>query len=208
MVSDVSLGTGVWLWSNQVDVPPTSKQIRTDSGDWVAASQLYISDIDNNNANRGAGIETLKAGDLVRLEHNTDTTRFVLYTVSAAPVPDGAGVYHTVAVTFEDGGGTIPNSSTLIQLVAVSALVSGPEIGHMYINLTLNSQINETMVNDMMRNIADNLQMITHLVNFAEFEANVGGEILIYSKEIKSAIIGDLVPTPQWLETGEQTVNA
>ncbi len=72
----------------------------------------------------------------------------------------------------------------------------------------MHESITEQIVNDLMRDIAENLQTVTHLVNYAQFEANVGGVIIDYEAEILPAMAGDLAPTPLWVETGEPTVNA
>jgi hypothetical protein len=83
-----------------------------------------------------------------------------------------------------------------------------PDPGMMWIRLTMNTAISEEMAMDMMRDITDNLQTVTHMVNYAEFDTNVNGTILTYEKEILPAIIGDPTPSPTWLLAGEPTVNA
>lgn len=82
-----------------------------------------------------------------------------------------------------------------------------PDPGMMWIRLTMNTAINEEMAMDMMKDVALNLQTVTHMVNYAEFETNVNGVILTYSADILPAIEGNLVPTPTWVITGEPTVN-
>jgi hypothetical protein len=86
--------------------------------------------------------------------------------------------------------------------------ILSPDPGQMWCVLTMGANINEQMVQDLMVNIADNLQTVTHLINYADFQANVAGVILTHSADILPAMTGDLAPTPTWLETGEQTVNA
>jgi hypothetical protein len=83
-----------------------------------------------------------------------------------------------------------------------------PPLGRMDVELVLHESITEEIVDDLMRDIADNLQQVTHLINYAYFAANVGGVIIKYETPILPAMTGDLAPTPQWVETGEQTVNA
>ena len=82
-----------------------------------------------------------------------------------------------------------------------------PEPGAMWLVLTMHGSITEPIVNDLMKNICLNLQTVTHLINHAEIKANVNGVILTYSADILPAMTGNLEPKPQWVETGEQTVN-
>lgn len=99
-------------------------------------------------------------------------------------------------------------SGTATPRVSTPPPTPTPDPGQMWVRLTMHSQINEQMVQDLMNDIAYNLQTVTHLINYAEFQANVAGVILTHSAEILPAMTGDLAPTPTWLETGEPTVNA
>lgn len=71
-----------------------------------------------------------------------------------------------------------------------------PNPGDMWCVLTLQPNINEQIVNDLMKDIAANLQTVTHLVNHVEFKVNVAGVILTYSTDILPAMTGDLAPAP------------
>lgn len=71
-----------------------------------------------------------------------------------------------------------------------------PLVGDMWCVLTLQPNINQQIVNDLMRDIASNLQTVTHLVNNVQFKANVAGVILTYSTAILPAMTGDLEPVP------------
>jgi hypothetical protein len=83
-----------------------------------------------------------------------------------------------------------------------------PDIGRMEVELVLHESITEQIATDLMHNIAENLQTVTHLVNWVFFTANVGGVIIKYDTAILPAMSGDLAPVPTWQETGEPTVNA
>ena len=83
-----------------------------------------------------------------------------------------------------------------------------PDPGRMEAELVLHPSITEEIVNDLMRDIAENLQQVTHLVNYVYFVANINGTIIKYEAEILPAMVGDLAPVPHWEETGEPTVNA
>jgi hypothetical protein len=86
--------------------------------------------------------------------------------------------------------------------------IPNPEPGIMWIVLTLHEAITEPIVMDLMNNIANNLQQVTHLVNHMDAKVNVNGVVFTHSADILPAMTGDLSPTPQWVETGEPTVNA
>lgn len=71
-----------------------------------------------------------------------------------------------------------------------------PVVGQMLVSLTMHVSITEPIVNDLMRDIAENLQTVTHLINRADFKANVNGVILTYGTDILPAMVGDLSPVP------------
>lgn len=201
-MTDSPIITGIWQWSSQVGAPPTNKQVRSDTGDWATAAQLYFSDIDDNNVNRYDDLEAVQPGDLVRLEHNTDSTRYAVFNVVGALEAVVIGGYHTVNVTLHDSGGVLPNSGTQIQTIFVNledTPIPEPTPGHMWVRLTMTQYISEEIVTDLMHNISTNLQMVTHLVNYAEYKANVNGTVLTFEDAILPAYISDPIVEPALL---------
>jgi hypothetical protein len=198
MATENPIITGVWQWSSQAGTPPTNKQVRTDTGNWATAAQLYFSDVDDSGVNRAQDLDSVQPGDLVRLEHNTDTTRYAVFNVVGALEAVAAGSYHTINVTLHDSGGVLPNSGTQLQTIFVNVgdPIPEPTPGHMWIRLTLTPYVTEEMITDLMRNMSVNLQMVTHLVNYAEYRANVNGTLLTYEDAILPAYVSDPVVEP------------
>jgi hypothetical protein len=191
-----SLATGVWAWSNQTSLPPANKQVRSDTGDWATASHLHFSDLDDSGADRSAVLGALKPGDIIRLEHNTDTSRFAVFSVADAALAVSAGTYHTINVILSDSGGTLPNAGTQIQVVFVSAGIPQAAVGHMIADIVMQPNITTEIVPNLMELICDFLQTVTHLVNYVDMQANVGGVIITDAEEILPPSMGDLVPPP------------
>lgn len=189
--------SGAWLWSTQ-NGAPTSKQIRTNTANWGAGvNQLNISNTDNGGADRSPGMDAIKPGDVVRLEHSTDATRWATFTVTAISIPQTG--YHTIPVSPLGSGGTVPNSGTQINVILQlsNQIVPDPVLNHMYIDLTMVPETNQGIINDLMNLIALNLQTVTHLVNHADFKANVAGVILVQSVDILPAMQGPPEALPQ-----------
>lgn len=194
--------SGAWLWSTQNGVP-ASKQIRTNTGDWGASvTQLNISNTDNGGANRSPGMDAVKVGDTVRLEHSTDATRWATYTVTADTVSNTG--YHTIPVTPLANAGSVPNNGTQLNVILQlnQAIVPVPVLNHMYIDLTMVPETNQTISTDLMNLIATSLQTVTHLVNHADFQTNVAGVILTQSVDILPAMKGPPTPLPQEVPAG------
>ena len=117
----IVLLSGVWTWNNQTAVPPASGQVRSSSGAWTDATVLNIDTRDKDGADRSADLAKARTGDLIRLEHNTDATRFARYEVRTAPGKVQGQPYYQFPVRYLDGGGTLPNSNTQIKLTMTSA---------------------------------------------------------------------------------------
>lgn len=187
--------TGVWSWTNLTLVPPLSKQLRTNTGDWIAATQINVSDTDDGGNDRGPGMDAIRAGDLIRLEHNTDTTRYVIYSVIEDSIAFSG--YHTIPVFYVESGGTLPANNTLLQIVYVpEPPIPEPTPGHMWIRILMKPYVSEEMVTDLMHNMADAMQQVTHMVDYAEFSVNVNGNVLTYEEDILPAVVGDPMVEP------------
>jgi hypothetical protein len=105
--------------------------------------------------------------------------------------------YYTINVTYNNSVGSNPANNAQVTLIFSAASLPTPGVGHMYIDITMQPNINEQIVNDMMEDMCENLQTITHLVNHVEFQANVAGVILADGEDILPAMTGDLMPAPQ-----------
>lgn len=110
-----------WAWNTQAP-PPGNGQVRTDSRDWAGATLLCIDYRNDAGGDVSVDLAALKPGDAMRLEHNTDPTRWVRFDVLAAPtrVVD----HFQIPVGYNAGAGTVPNSGTRIKVTTYQA--SGP----------------------------------------------------------------------------------
>lgn len=107
---------GSWLWNSQLP-PPLSGQVRTDSRDWVGATQLNIDRRMSGGSDVSSVLAGVLVGDSIRMEHQTDPTRSAQFRVLAAPtrVVDA----YQYQVLYQGGEGAIPNSGTRIALTRI-----------------------------------------------------------------------------------------
>jgi hypothetical protein len=118
------LSPNSWTWNSQAP-PPLSGQVRTDSRDWLAAKQLHVDRRNDGGSDVGSDLAAIKANDQIRLEHQTDATRYVRFLVGApATLATNAYVF---PVSYMTGDGTLPNSGTRI-LVTLLAAVPGTTV--------------------------------------------------------------------------------
>lgn len=107
-----------WTWNSQAP-PPLSGQVRTDSRDWFAAKALHIDRRNDGGSDVGSDLAAIKANDQIRLEHQTDATRYVRFLVGApATLVTNAYVF---PVGYMTGDGVIPNSGTRILVTLLAA---------------------------------------------------------------------------------------
>jgi hypothetical protein len=171
--------------------------LQTDTGAWDVAAVINVTSIDNNNVDRSSGIKLLRAGDVVRLEHFQDTTRFATFTVTGTPV-DNSG-YFAVPVTPLAQGGTIPNNGTQLKVTAtpwVPDVAPTPNPGYMSLMIELQPSITEGMVSDLQGYLCDYLFTVTHLVNYVSLSANIGGVIITDEEAITPVSKGDPIEPP------------
>jgi hypothetical protein len=195
MTESPTIVTGIWSWSTLTAVPPIAKQMRSNTGDWATATTLYVSNTDDSGNDRGPGMDTIKIGDLLRLEHNTDNTRYAIFRFTA--VSTARTGYHDVHVEYTDGAGVVPNNGTLLQIIYIpEPPIPEPAPGYMWVRMLMNPYVNEEMATDLMHNMADSMQQVTHMLNYAEFSVNVNGTVLTYEKDILPAVVGDPMVEP------------
>lgn len=115
----------VWRWNSQ-SVPPISNgQVRSDSGDWSSAvTTLWITGRTDAGLDASSTLASVVAGSTIVLAQKTDSTRYMQVLTTADGVDNGN--YFTFAVSFQDSGGQVPNSSTQIT-VSIYAPVSPPD---------------------------------------------------------------------------------
>ena len=104
--------TYVWSWSNSTALPPNVKQVRSDTGDWAAATTLYISNTDFDGGDRSGDLAAL--GGQIHLEHHNDASRYATFGVITSPQVDAA--YTTIGVALQASGGSQPGSGTQINV--------------------------------------------------------------------------------------------
>jgi hypothetical protein len=107
-----------WTWNSQAP-PPSSGQVRSDSRDWLNAKQLHVDRRNDGGSDVSFDLAAWKANDQLRLEHQTDATRYVRFLLGApATVVTDAYVF---PVSYMTSGGTLPNSGTRILLTLLAA---------------------------------------------------------------------------------------
>lgn len=127
--------TGSWTWNNQLP-PPGNGQIRTDSRDWAGAKSLCVDWRTDAGVDVSAGLGQIRAGDTLRLEHQTDATRYATYTVTGNPTQVFSGSFQ-FPVTYLSGGGVLPNSGTRVILTLTASGSGTPPGDQVSIGFTL-----------------------------------------------------------------------
>jgi len=112
---------GNWVWNSQAP-PPISGQVRSDNRAWVGAALLAIDYRTDAGLDMSATIAGFKVGDTLRLEHNTDPSRWARYSVLAVPIR--VVDHFQIPVSYDGGSGIVPNSGTRILLTLFPS--SGP----------------------------------------------------------------------------------
>lgn len=112
-----------WRWNNQTSLPPISGQVRTPTGLWTSATHVYISNTTDGGQDVGSMLLQVSVGSTLDLNHRTDPTRTVRYTVSGAPV--GQATYVDIPVLYVQSAGVIPTSSTVITVTMSLVSVAG-----------------------------------------------------------------------------------
>jgi hypothetical protein len=120
--STTTLVEAVWDWNNQA-APPNAGQVRTDSRDWVGATVVYVDD-HNKAGTAMAVLAEVGTGDLLRIAHNTDPSRYALYQCTgASPIAS----HYEYPVRYLEGAGTLPNSGTSCLVTITTEVPPGIE---------------------------------------------------------------------------------
>jgi hypothetical protein len=104
-----------WRWSAQAP-PPISGQIETNTRDWATATHMFIANTTNGGLDLGALLKQIVVGSNLDLNHRTDPSRNVRYTVASV---FAQSTYVDVGVTFVQSAGTLPVSGTICTLTMV-----------------------------------------------------------------------------------------
>lgn len=106
-----------WLW-NTANPPPINGQVNTDSRNWAGATHLVVSNHTSAGDDASATLLQVMVGSSLSMQHATDATRTVTYTVASAPVAS-ANNSVDIAVSYVSSSGGIPNSNTRCTLTMV-----------------------------------------------------------------------------------------
>lgn len=189
---------GQWTWSNQNSVPPGTKQIRSSTGDWANATELYITTIDNNNADRTQGLSALRYGDLIHLEVSNDASVWAEFTVTNNSV--NRTDYFMVPVTPTAQQGVAPNNNAQVNATGTPSdqpdPAYSPNPGYLSMMIQMQPNITEEIAPDLISYLFEYLETVTHLVNYASAKANIAGVIIANEQPVLPASVGDLVPPP------------
>jgi len=118
--------SGQWDWRSQTGAPGGG-DIKSNTADWVTATQLNISDLTNRGTDVSAALRALKAGEQVRLQDQNDATRWARFNITGPAVDNGS--YFTIPVTYTTGGGQPPSNNSSLE---VSFLVPGSTAAQWY----------------------------------------------------------------------------
>lgn len=184
---------GTWIWM-QGNPPPAVQQLRGDTANWATCTILCVSSTDANSIDQSLKLVALVPGDEIRLELGTDPTRWAMHTVVTNSGDQGG--YYSLSVTPLDSNGNRPNDNTAIVATITHVAPPPPDaaLGHMMVDITMQPNITQEIVPNLMDLFCEFLQTVTHLVNHVNMTANVGGVIITDSEDIVPASMGDLVP--------------
>lgn len=181
--------TGQWQWSNLTNQPSGSKQVRTDTGNWAAATVVAISTTDNAGVDRSADLAMVKDGDYINLAGGDSNIRFIV----SGNAPQAG--YYTYAVSLASQSGSAPASGTMLDVslqIAVTGYAS--KITVELLPGTVNP-ITPEIGEDLVNLIATALQTVSHLVATANFNIHMqSGPIIPYTFTIAPPIAGKEFP--------------
>lgn len=100
-----------WNWLTAIGATdPGSGNLKGDNATQSSITTLYQSTTTANGMNLQAGLALLKSGDVYIVTEEGDTARFIVFTISGAPV-DNTG-WWTIPVTVSQNGGALRNNRT------------------------------------------------------------------------------------------------
>jgi len=183
---------GQWTWSSQTGIP-SAKQIRTDTGNWVSATSVNVTAVDNSNNDHSDDIRMLDKNDTVIITSAADDTIWARFTVQAPAVDNST--WFAIPVVVQSQSGVAPTNNTTVTAEAQLAVAIG-NVNKIEITLSPGTvAVSPDMAENLVNLIAAGFQTVAHLVSQADFEVYVqGGDSIVYSFDIHPAIIGEPFP--------------
>jgi hypothetical protein len=112
-----ALYTSQWTWTTKTADANTAGQIGLNSTLWNTATQVNVNKQKADNADVSFYLTAVTAGDFLRLQHKTDSTRYARYLVTG-PGTDH-GTWWSWPVTVDVYGGAVPGGTTTTALTIV-----------------------------------------------------------------------------------------
>jgi len=98
------------VWTTKTADANTSGQVGVNAATWAAATVVNLNEQTKLNADVTNYFTHFAIGDEIMLQHKTDSSRWAKYLLTALGVDHGN--WWSWAVTFEEGGGNVPNGNT------------------------------------------------------------------------------------------------
>ena len=96
------------------DHAASSKTSGSNNGAWGGARSLYLSNVNNASQDVSSTFRQMKAGDVIRIEHKTDSTIWSFWTLAVAPID--YATYFTFPVSVNEYHGN-PVDNTVYRMV-------------------------------------------------------------------------------------------
>lgn len=111
-----------YIYSSTIGPTPIAGTFRLDNATAASATHIYVATVDANVVNEDVVMDSIKAGDTIRVAGVVDPTGFNYYSVSANTQNSG---YHDLTVTWISGSGNFVNL-TLYNLMISIVGAQGP----------------------------------------------------------------------------------
>lgn len=108
--SGSAMYSGIWRWTTNPVSSATAGQVGNSSGTAWDTNFVHINEQREDNTDLTARLATVKIGDLIRLQHKTDSARWASYQITGAPTDQGTWWRYPVILL--ESGGNPPNNST------------------------------------------------------------------------------------------------
>lgn len=103
---------GAWSWSANQSLPPQSGQMRTNTGNWQAATTIYLADHTADNVDVATWLPAiLDAGSQLHVQQKTDSSRWARFDISGPW--ENQGNYFALAAVWTEGSTTLPGATEL-----------------------------------------------------------------------------------------------
>lgn len=108
---------GEWSWTTKTADAASNGQIGIAGTTWADATHVNVSEKRSDNTDVTPYLARVKIGDQLHVRQKTDSAKYALYNVTAAP--EDMGTWWKFTVTVAESGGTIPggNTATILTLL-------------------------------------------------------------------------------------------